>query len=404
MLNTIWEFLLLGLGLSPGYVFAAQGTVLVYRGSGVVNFAQGGFALIGAFTSLQLQNAGVSPMFALLGGVVAAAVVGGLTYGVVMRRLSAASQLVRIVATLGIYVIITQALALHYSDNTYYPATIVSQASIHIFGAPISKYDLVLFLFSIVLTAVLWAAYRYTKFGLQTSAVAENARSAAALGHPPERIGLINWTLGGAMGGLAGILIAPDIGLSVAEIGLLLVPALAAAVLGRFTSFWMTLLGGLIVAIGTSELTKYNLGTGWNEAFPFLVVIAILMFRSRSLLGRGETAAKLPQVGTGLVRMPLVVAGTVACAVLIAVLPISGQQAMTATLATAIIGLSLTVVTGYAGQLSLAQFGFAGASGWMAAKLSSSAGFTFWEAALVGVLVAIPIGLVVGLPALRSRG
>jgi sulfate-transporting ATPase len=403
-MSTVWQFFLLGVGLSPAYILAAQGTVLVYRGSGVVNFAQGAFALIGAFASLELQNAGLSPMLALVGGVIAAAVTGAITYALVMRRLTSASQLVRVVATLGVSVVVTQALALHYADNQYFPSPIVSEANLHIFGAHISRYEVVLFAFSIVLTAALWGVYRFTKFGLKTSAVSENPRSAAALGHSPEVTGLLNWIAGGALGGLAGILIAPDIGLTTQTIGLLLVPALAAAVLGRFSSFWLTLLGGLIVAIGTSELTRYNPGTGWSDAFPFLVVIAILLFRSSALPGRGEAAARLPRIGTGHVRWPLVIAGAVVLAVIIAVIPAGGQAAMTISLTAAILCLSVTVVTGYAGQVSLAQLGLAGVGGFAAAKLSAEAGFTFWEALVAGVAVALPVGAIVGLPALRARG
>jgi ABC-type branched-subunit amino acid transport system ATPase component/ABC-type branched-subunit amino acid transport system permease subunit len=239
---------------------------------------------------------------------------------------------------------------------------------------------------------------------MATTAVSENARAAAALGHRPELIGLVNWTLGGALGGLAGILVAPDIGLTTTTIGLLLIPALAAAVLGRFTSFWLTLGGGLIVAIGSSLLTRYSVGTGWSDAFPFLVVIAILLFRSSALPGRGESTERLPSVGTGRVRWTLVAAGIVVGAVLIAVLPANGENAVTISLTAAIIALSLTVVTGYAGQISLAQFGLAGFSAFIAAKVSADWGLTFWEALIAGVLVALPVGAIVGLPALRARG
>jgi ABC-type branched-subunit amino acid transport system ATPase component/branched-subunit amino acid ABC-type transport system permease component len=403
-MSTVWQFVLLGLGLSAGYVLAAQGTVVVFRGSGVVNFAQGGFALIGAFASAEFQDAGLSPLGALLLGVLVAALAGGLTYALVMRWLSNASQIVQVVATLGVSLTITQGLALHYGTVALYPARIFGTQSVYIFGAHISRYDLALIPIAVAITAALWAVYRFTRFGLATSAVAENARAAAALGHRPELIGLVNWTLGGALGGLAGVLVAPDIGLTTSTIGLLLIPALAAAVLGRFTSFWLTLGGAVIVAVGSSLLTRYSIGTGWSDAFPFLVVIAILVFRSSSLPGRGESTERLPSVGTGRVRWPLVVAGIVIGAVLIAVLPANGEDAITISLTAAIIALSLTVVTGYAGQISLAQLGLAGFSAFIAAKVSADWGFTFWEALIVGVLVALPIGALVGLPALRARG
>jgi ABC-type branched-subunit amino acid transport system ATPase component/branched-subunit amino acid ABC-type transport system permease component len=402
--STFWQFVLLGIGLCPAYVLAAQGTVLVYRGSGVVNFAQGAFGLIGAYAGFELQSAGFAPLPALLGGVLAGAAAGALTYVLVMRRLERASQLVRIVATLGLSVFVTQALALHYANNASFPNPIISKTTVHIFGAHISRYDLALFIITVVLTAALWALSRYTKFGLRTSAVSENPRAAAALGHSPDLIGLINWTLGGALGALAAILISADLSLSLTTTGYLLVPALAAALMGRFTSFWLTLVGGLIVAIGSSLLTYYNPGQGWSDAFPFLVVVAILLFRSSSLPARGEFASRLPALGSGRIRWPIAITAIVGTGIVIAALSANGQLAMTASLTTAIVCLSLTVVTGYAGQISLAQLGLAGAGAFFAAKFSASSGLTFWESLIVGVVVAAVFGLIVGLPALRTRG
>jgi ABC-type branched-subunit amino acid transport system ATPase component/branched-subunit amino acid ABC-type transport system permease component len=404
-MSVVWQFCLDGVGLSIGYILAAQGIVLIYRGSGVVNFAQGGFAAVGAFADYEMQQAGLSAWPALFAGLCFAALAGALTYLLVMRRLTRASQLVQVVGTLGISTIITQSLSWHYGSLGYSGATIVSQqTNIYLFGAHINQYDLVLFLFSVALTAALWAVYKFTAFGLKTSALAENRRAGAALGHSPDRIALLNWTIGGALGGLAGILMAPIIQLSVTSISLLLIPALAAALLGRLTSFWLTMLGGLIVGVGTSELTRYNLGVGWSDAFPFLIVIVILVFRSSTLPARGEVAARLPRIGTGRIRWQLVLPAVAALAAVIIVLPQSGQSAMTMTFAGAILALSLTVVTGYAGQVSLAQVGLAGAGGFVAAKLSGDAGWGFWPSLLAGVFVAFPVGIVVGLPALRARG
>jgi len=403
-MTTFWIFLLLGIGLAPAYILAAQGTVLVYRGSRVVNFTQGGFALIGALTSYELQLSGASPWLALIGGVAASAAAGALAFGVVMRRLKKASQLMRVVATLGLSVIITQAVGLRLSDDSYFPQRVISNRTLHFLSATITVYDLTLFLFSLVLTAVLAVIYRHTKFGIKTTAVAENTRAAEALAHSPDVIGLINWTAGGALGGLAGILISPDIGLSLDSIAFLLIPALAAALLGRFESFTVTCVGGLIVGIGSSELTRYNLGTGWSDAFPFLLVIAVLLFRSRTLPPRGELAARLPAIGTGRVRWPIVIAAAVALGIVTLVLSSNGQAAMSVSLQAAIIGLSIIVVTGYAGQVSLAQFGLAGGAGFLAAKLCASFGFNFWEALVVAVAAAIPVGIIVGLPSLRTRG
>jgi sulfate-transporting ATPase len=402
--SAFWQFLLLGLALCPSYALTAQGIVLVYRGSGVVNFASGSFALVGAYLDYVAQQAGVAPVPALVLGVLAGAVVGALTYAVVMRYLANAPQVTRTIATLGIQLTAVQVFALIYSTNVYFPKTIFQDVNFHVLGANVSKYNLILFGFTVALTAGLWAAYKWTKFGLQTSAVAENRRAAAALGHSPERVGVLNWTFGGALSALAGILIAPIIGLSVSTIPLLLLPALAAALLGSFTSFGLTLLGAMIIAIGESELQHYNLGTGWDTAFPFLVVIAVLVLRSSALPERSVSAARLPAIGLGLIRARVVLPAIAATCLVAAFLPADGAGALTVTFATAIIGLSMLVVTGYAGQISLAQLGLAGVGAFASSRLAASVGMSFWEVVPLAILIALPIGAVVGLPALRTRG
>jgi sulfate-transporting ATPase len=135
-----------------------------------------------------------------------------------------------------------------------------------------------------------------------------------------------------------------------------------------------------------------------------LVIVAILLFRSSSLPARGESASRLPALGTGRIRWAIAITAIVGTGIVIAALSANGQLAMTASLTTAIVCLSLTVVTGYAGQISLAQLGLAGAGAFFAAKFSASSGLTFWESLIVGVVVAAVFGLIVGLPALRTRG
>lgn len=407
-MTTAWQFFLLGLGLTTPYVLLGQSVVLVYRGSGVVNFATGVFAQIGAYAYYELYRAGAPIPVALAGGVAAGALLGGATYQVVIRALLNSAQLVKVTATLGVQIVVVQALSLHYTDEVSYPPQLFTGSTLHILGSPVSSYVLAMFGGAIALSAALWAMYRFTMFGLKTSAVAENRRAIAALGHSPQAVGLANWAFGGAIAALAGIIITPTLGLSVTGLALLTVPALAVCLLGSFRSFWLVLVGGLVLGVGQSELTtwvgKYSWGFGWPQAFPFLVIIAVMVFRGRSLPERNFVSARLPAVGEGRISIPLVIAATCAGAVALTVLPEAGAQSITATLAGGIILLSLVVVTGYAGQLSLAQLGFAGLGAFIAARLAASYGLSFWPALACGVVLVIPVGVVVGLTALRSRG
>jgi ABC-type branched-subunit amino acid transport system ATPase component/ABC-type branched-subunit amino acid transport system permease subunit len=403
-----WQFFLLGLGLATPYVLLGQSVVLVFRGSGVVNFASGVFAQVGAYTYYELCQAGVPIIVALIGGIAVGALVGALTYQLVVRPLLNTAPLVKVIATLGVQIVIVEALSLHYGNDVSFPLPLFGNSDVHIFGATIGSYVLAMFGLAIVLTAGLWAVYRFTMFGLKTSAVAENRRALAALGHSPQAVGLANWAFGGAIAALAGIIVTPTLGLSVSGLALLTVPALAVCLPASFRSFWLVLIGGLVLGVGQSELTTWvgahSWGFGWPQAFPFLVIVVVMVFRGRSLPERSFVSARLPAVGNGRLSVPIVLIAACAGVLLIALLPRAGAEAMTASLAGGIILLSFVVVTGYAGQLSLAQVGLAGLGAFFAARLSDSWGLGFWPALLCGVVLIVPVGVLVGTTALRSRG
>jgi len=400
----LWQYLLLGLGLAPAYVLTAQGFIVVHRGSSTVNVANGAFAMVGAWVYYEATAAGVPVVAAVVVGVVASALVGAITHAVVMRRLVDAAPLTRVIATLGVAIIGQQALTLILDDEVLFPPALFASDQVTLAGARVSRYYLIMMAIAVVLTAGLWALYRFTPFGLQTSAVAENRRAAAALGRSPEMIGLLNWTIGGALAGFGGILVAPVIGLSVVTLPLLLVPALAASLLGGFSSFWLTLLGGVVIGVGESELTRFDIGPGWSTAFPFLIILGVLVVRSSALPERGVTQAKLPAIGSGRVR-PIVVLGTaVAASIGTMLLPGEASAAVATSAAIAVVLLSSVVITGYAGQISLVQLGLAGVGAFIAARLAASYDLSFWLVLPLGVLLTLPVGAIVGLPVLRTRG
>ena len=215
----------------------------------------------------------------------------------------------------------------------------------------------------------------------------------------------MNWAIGAGLAGVAGIFLAPLTGLSVSEFTYLLVPALAAAVVGNMTSFSVTFAAGLGIGVIESELTRYvSSNSGWSDAFPFLLVIAVLALRGRSLPGRGDAAEKFPSVGSGRMNVPALVAAILAAVLLILLLPDVWVVGLTTTIAFGVILLSVVVVTGYAGQLSLCQFTLAGVGALVAGRLVATYHVPFELAILAAIVVAVPAGFIVALPALGSRG
>ncbi len=397
-------FGLLGLGVGATYALVALGIVLIYRGSGVVNFAQGGIAFVGAYAYFGLRNAGVPAVAGILLGTVAAAALGTAVCIGIMRPLKGSSPLTRIVATLAVLTTIQGIGVLTFGTNTSYVRPIFSIHEVNVLGAHVGQDRLVLVLMALVLTAILALTYRLTTFGLSTSAVAENEVALAALGRSPNLVGALNWGIGGGLAGLAGILAVPIVGLSIGQLALLLYPALAAALVGGFSSFWLTCAGGLAVGVIESEITRFTSSSSWPPAVPFLVIIAILVLRGRGLPLRGYVAERFPRAGSGQIRWPIVVPLVIAAAVGISLLGANAATAVSQSAGVAIIGLSVVVVTGWAGQLSLAQFAMAGMGAFIAAKLAANGHVPFWVALLIGAAGTVPVGFAIGLPALRTRG
>jgi sulfate-transporting ATPase len=422
-----WQFVILGLATGSLYAMTAHGIVLVYRGSGVLNLAQGAFGMIGAYLFYRVgQQDGWPTWSCLVLGIAGPAALSALAYAIVLSRLRHASPLTRLVATLGITF---AAVSLAYRLWGHTAQTVVSplpHAVVHPFSKSIFVTEDRLWLIGIAVavTACISVMYRYTSFGRITEAVAENPRAAAALGYSPVLTGVANWALGGALASVTGILIAPILLLEPAALAFVVLRSLAAALIGRFTSFWVTLGGGLAIGVTESLLARFVQHSGLftavtsadgllfglfsgpaaSTSVAFLAIIVVLAVGGRALPMRGELLDRLPALGTGRVRPWLVALGLGAAAVALLSLPDDWVTALTITAATAIVLLSVVVLTGYVGQLSLAQFALAGVGAWIAGQLVASHGWAFLPALVVGVLVAAPAGAVLAIPALRSRG
>jgi ABC-type branched-subunit amino acid transport system ATPase component/branched-subunit amino acid ABC-type transport system permease component len=396
---------LLGLGPAGVYALAGQGVVTIYRGSGVLNFGYGAQALFAAeiFVSLY-QNHHWPLALAITIVLVISAVIGLVISQVVMRPLRTRSPVVKVIATLGILALLEQVVELIFGTTLQVVYDFLPTGTLNITHSAGVGYDRLTILAVACLVAVsLTLVSRRTRFGLLTAAAAENAFAVRTLGRSPEVVSAITWTLGSALAGLAGILIVPISGLDYAGLTLLVVPALAGAMLGGFSSFAGVVAGSLVVGIGTSLLTDYIPTPGGGQAFPFLIIILVTAVRGSVIPTRDEIQALLPRVGrnrpgVGLLTLVFTVA------VAAAFLPSDVSADLTTTVLYAIVALSLVVLTGLAGQISLAQFAIAGMGGFVAARLSDNLNWPFLLVAVIGVAAAVLVALVFALPAFRTRG
>lgn len=402
-------FALIGLGTGSINALLALSLVLVYRGSGVISFTQGAFALLGAYTVFELRTEqGWSFGPALAVAMLLVAVIGVVVHVAVMRPLRTASPLARVIATLGILTVITQVVLLRYGANQRTVDVPLPTGSVEVSDdLRIAEQNLYLLGIAAAVTIVLVLLNRRSRLGKALSAAAENPRAAAALGWSPDLLACLTWGLGGALAALAGALFpATSSGfISVTQMSALIVGALATALLAEFRSFAFAAAGGVAIGMAQSLATRYVDQTGAADAVPFIVIILVLVVRGRGLPVRGGCADRLPRVGTGVLRpLPIVVAAVVGLLFLRLVAKDDWHPALIVSLTFAIVGLSVVVVTGYAGQLSLAQFALGGVGAYAAGRLSAAQDWPMEAALVAGVVTAMAVGLLVGLPALRTRG
>jgi ABC-type branched-subunit amino acid transport system ATPase component/ABC-type branched-subunit amino acid transport system permease subunit len=404
-LTQIIQYAVLGIGISAVYAMLAQGLVLIYRGSGVVNFAQGAFAMVGAYLFGQLRTDGVGTGLSLLIVITVGLGIGIAMQLVIMRPLRNAAPLARIAATLGVFTAIQAGAALHYGDSLVLVGKVLP-GSVSVIHTIIVQWDrIVLYGIAAGITVALAVYQRSTRIGLATSAAAEKERAAAALGWSPNLLAAISWAIGGALATTAGALVSPLTGILAGSMPLLVVPALAAALLGRFRSFGLTLLGATVIGVAQSEVFGHWTQIGAADAVPFVVIIIALVVTGQALPLRSHIFERLPSVGSGLLRpLPIALLLIVGIPLMLSVFPVNWQDAFTISFSASIVLLSVVVITGFAGQISLAQYTMAGLGAFVAGKLVATQGWPFWAALLAGVAASVPFGLVFAIPALRTRG
>src|SRR4051794_31574257 len=333
-----------------------------------------------------------------------------MTQFLVMTVLRDSSPLGKLIATLGILSALQGAALVIWTGKPRLVSGPLPTKLVHIAGAKgptglsIGQDRLILAGAAILLAFVMRMIYAKTRFGLATSAIAENRRAASTIGCSARRIEMINFAIAGGLSALAAIFLAPTVGLTIVTLTLLVLPALAAALLGRFSSFSLTVAGALLIGALQSVLSRYSHTPGIADSVPFLIIIVVIVAGGSARPARGDVASRLPIPGTGRVAIiPLVVVGIVAT-VAVFRLNASWSDSIATTAILAILILSVVVVTGFAGQLSLCQWALAGFGGWVAAKMVSDHQLPFWLAAITGIGGTILLGLTVALPALRTRG
>lgn len=426
------DFLVLGIGTGALYAGLALGIVLAYQGSGVINFAHGAVAMYAAYVYDQLRDAGdyVFPVIGLparvhLGEVgtptafvltvLTAVVLGVAMHGLVFHPLRRHPLLAKVVASVGVMLTIQTVVSLRFgTGNEPVDPTLPSGfVDLPVLGVRMQQDRLWLTAVVVALAVGLWALYRWTSFGLATRAAAEEEKGAILLGYSPGRLAAVNWILSAVSAALVGMFAAAIAPLNAFSFVLFVIPALAAALVGRLRSFPIAMAAGLSLGMLESMISRMSADpwfpdwlpfTGAQKALPLLVIVAFLAIGGRTLPGRGTLDDGRPPRSpeprnVGRWTAVLVPAGVAAVTLTSSPLRFS----VLISLASAIVLLSMVVLTGFVGQISLAQAVFAGAAGFVTAMLAEGS-VPFPISPLIGALAATGVGLLMALPAVRVRG
>jgi branched-subunit amino acid ABC-type transport system permease component len=413
------------------YSLSALGLVLTYRTSGVLNFAQNSMGMLFAFTYFQLAQGGkirllvgdytmkwhLPPIVALLLVLLVLAPATGAALDVVLfRQLRKAGGVVQIVATIGLLISgLGVASVVWGGASPLHPTSIFPHRLWRVSDIAFASEELITLLMVIAVAVALIAFLRWSPLGVRMRAVVNRPELAELMRIDSGRVSSFAWALGFSFAALAGILISPFFGtMQVFPLAFLVVPSIAAAVVGRLESLPLAMLGGLLIGYLQEEVPRHtsgSLGAQLSSAMPFLVLFTVLMLPIRWPVSASEQPPPVQKTAAKTRRQSMRTLLIAASVLLIPPFAFPGLMksllgngwglTLVGVPALAIIFLSLVVLTGYAGQISLCQAAFAGFGAFIAAHLMIDHGWSLLLAAPVAGLVSIPLGAVVAARATR---
>jgi len=411
------------------YAMVAFGLILIYRANRIINFAQAEIGAGAALLAVLLIKVHHVPyLVAFVIAMVAAILTGAVVELLIVRRFVRAPRLVMSVATIGISLILAyvQFFIPHWLGGSFLvdpnpPKTPFSGLKFKIDPLTFDANSIVI-LFAVGITIVgLWAFFRFTDIGIGIRAAAENADRAKLLGISTGMLSSVTWMLAAALSGLGVFLRIPVIGIPVgADVGpYVLLYALTAAVIAKMDSFYVATVAG--VCIGIIEQCMYywsryaNLGSAL-----MLPILLVAMLTQRGRLSRGEDSGvatwsmakefrpippellRVPEVEWGRFgAMALTVVGVVALPYVIAY---QRQILLSVIVIYAIVAVSVVMLTGWAGQISMGQWGIAGVGTVVASLMTFTWHQNFFLTLLVAGIVGSLASLIIGLPAIRIQG
>jgi branched-chain amino acid transport system permease protein len=396
-----------GIVLGSIYAVTATGLVVTYNTTGIFNFAHGALGMALAYLFWQLWQGWHWPVLVALAVVllVVAPILGAVVERVVMRPLYGVSPNIRLAVTLGLLlVLVAGASSIWNQSNVYVTPEFFNGHQVSLGGVNLSYEQLITIIIAVAAAVFLRLFFKRTRTGVAMRAVVDDPELASLSGAPSGRIASYAWMIGVMFAGVAGILLAPTT-MVIIQLTELVIVGYAAAVVGRLRSIPLTFLGAMVLGIANSLVVGYGPASDVSQiqaALPMVLLFLVLLFIPEVRLTVGRVVrvrtprppgAKTTLIGSGLVLAVVVVLSAT----------LSGTNLLTLgdALTLAMLALSLTLLSGYAGQISLCQYTFLGLG-------ALSMHWVGGGSSVLGVLLAVglcaAVGAVLALPTLRLRG
>ncbi|MDX3661079.1 ABC transporter permease [Streptomyces sp. ID05-26A] len=406
-MTALLAYTIFGLVTGGAYAVVAGGLVLTYSTSKVFNVGHGAIGMVMAFLYWELaENRGLPQWLALLLVVgVAAPLFGLVVERFIMRRLAGAPVGITLVAGVGVLVGLIGVAQVIWPPQARPVRPFLDQLGVHVGQSFVSGHDLVTLVCAVLVAGGLYVLLNRTRTGLAMRACVDAPELASLYGTRPARLSALSWAIGSALAALGGILLTPVVQLDYVTMTLLVITAYTAALVGRLRSLPWTFAGalglGLVQSYAVAYLPSSPFWISFRAAIPALLLFVVLLAMPQSPLRiggvRGTRGVAVPNglttgVGAGLFLGVVVVLALLVDSV------VAGQLAL--ALVFGIVLLSMVLLTGYGGVVSLGQFTFVGVGAVTVARLGSPSPLTL----LIGAGVAAVVGALIALTALRVSG
>jgi branched-chain amino acid transport system permease protein len=403
-----------GLATAAIYAISASGLVVTYTTSGIFNFAHGAFSMMAAFMFWQVHVAWGVPVIpaVILVVFVIGPLFGALIERVIMRGIEGTTDVVKIVVTISLMIALIGLANVIWDPNVGRPVQAQIGGVADILGVPVSYQRILTMVVAAIVAGALAFMFKYTRLGIGMRAVVDDRSLMMLNGGRPGRISMMSWALGAGMAAISGVLLASEQTLSATTLTLLFINAYAVAVVGRLRSLPGVFLGAVILGLSQSYVIGYldqssTVGPislrAVAQALPAVMLFVVMVLQPQDrLVAKGSTRRTTPS------RPPsqqFALVGGLVFVIVVAALGslVSGPNLnlLLGGFFTAVVTLSLVPLTGYAGQISLAQLTFTGIGA--VAMATWGANGEPWAVLLAVGLCAI-VGGIVAFPALRLSG